>query len=78
MRDRVPMLTFTAPWRASEVSWRRPAPIYLRLIADGLREAHGWSTERTIEYLAARPGVAGQWDRVELTGLVAPGPAAEG
>ena len=78
VRDGVPMLTFTAPWRASEVPWRRPAPIYVRLIADGLREAHGWSTERTIDYLAARPGVAGQWDRVELTDLVAPGPAAEG
>ncbi|WP_255597774.1 hypothetical protein [Micromonospora sp. RL09-050-HVF-A] len=70
--DGLPMLTFTAPWRAADVAWTPPAPVYLRMIADGLREAHGWSPAETIDYLAARPGVAGHWTRHRLVALIHP------
>lgn len=75
VRDGVPMLTFTAPWRAAEVTWTPPAPVYLRMIAGGVRETHGWSVARTVDYLAGRPGVTGRWSRADLTGLVAEIPA---
>ncbi|MEV6798787.1 histone deacetylase [Micromonospora rifamycinica] len=71
-RDGLPMLTFTAPWRAADVTWNPPAPVYLRMIADGLREAHGWSPAGTVDYLADRPGVAGHWTRPRLAALLHP------
>ncbi|MGX1613297.1 hypothetical protein ACWIF8_05340 [Micromonospora chalcea] len=48
----------------------RPAPLYLGMLARGLREAHGWDTARIVGYLAGRPGVAGRWTRRALRGLV--------
>ena len=69
-RDGVPMLTFTSPGRAADVPWTAPAPRYLRMIADGLREAHGWPAARTVDYLADRPGVAGHWPRSRLVDLL--------
>ncbi|WP_307849047.1 histone deacetylase [Micromonospora sp. U56] len=75
VRDGVPMLTFTAPWRAGEVEWTAPAPVYLGMIAAGLRAAHGWSVGRTVAYLADRPGVTGHWTQADLTDLVAGVPA---
>ncbi|MFD6262804.1 histone deacetylase [Micromonospora chalcea] len=71
VREGLPMLTFTAPHRAVEVPWTRPAPLYLGMLARGLREAHGWDTARIVGYLAGRPGVAGRWSRRALRGLVA-------
>ena len=65
------MLTFTAPGRASDVAWTAPSPVYLGMLARGLREAHGWDAERIAGYLAGRPGVAGRWQRVALLELVA-------
>ncbi|MFF4811313.1 histone deacetylase [Micromonospora chersina] len=62
-RDGLPMLTFTAPHRASEVDWTSPAPVYLGMLARGLREAHGWDVAAITGYLAARPGVRGNWPR---------------
>ncbi|MGK5445695.1 histone deacetylase [Micromonospora sp. URMC 105] len=76
VRDGVSMLTFTAPWRAAEVQWTPPAPVYLRMIAGGVREAHGWSVARTVDYLAGRPGITGRWSHADLTGLVAGLPAS--
>ncbi|MEU8113556.1 histone deacetylase [Micromonospora sp. NPDC048947] len=69
-RDGVPMLTFTAPEGASAVPCRPPAPIYLGMIARGLRESHGWPAERIATYLAARPGVAGAWPPDAVAALV--------
>lgn len=71
-RDGLPMLTFTAPWRAADVAWTPPAPVYLRMIAAGLREAHGWTPAETVGYLADRPGVAGHWTRPRLVDLIRP------
>ncbi|MGC5289030.1 histone deacetylase [Micromonospora sp. DT231] len=66
----VPLLTFTAPEGASATRCRPPAPIYLGMIARGLREAHGWPTERITSYLAARPGVADGWRPDDVAALV--------
>lgn len=52
-RDGLPMLTFTAPHGATEVEHTAPAPAYLATMARGLRDAHGWDTHRTDEYLAS-------------------------
>ena len=64
------MLTFTAPEGASAVPCRPPAPVYLAMIARGLRESHGWPAERIATYLADRPGVAGAWPADAVAALV--------
>jgi hypothetical protein len=38
-----------------------PSAPYLRSIAAGLREAHGWDDARIASYLAAAPGARGSW-----------------
>jgi hypothetical protein len=68
--DGYPLLTFTAPWTAAEVTWTKPAPRYLAMLASGLREAHGWDAERIVAYLSACPGVSGRWQRADLTTLL--------
>lgn len=59
--DRYPLLTFTAPWRAADVAWTAPSAPYLRMLAAGLRQAHGWSGPRAAGYLADLPGARGHW-----------------
>ncbi len=56
--DGLPMLTFSAPWRAHEVAWNAPSARYLGILARGLHEAHGWLQTRTLAYLRELPGVA--------------------
>ncbi len=55
--DGLPMLTFSAPWRAHEVQWSPPSERYLGILARGLYEAHGWQQDRTLAYLRELPGV---------------------
>ncbi|MEY9965649.1 hypothetical protein ABIA33_003695 [Streptacidiphilus sp. MAP12-16] len=69
--DGRPVLTFTAPWRRAEAWLNRPSAAYLRNLATGLRESHRWSTERIAQYLAARPGAAGQWSMADIAALLA-------
>lgn len=71
VRDGAPMLTFTAPGRAGDLPSTAPAPVYLGMLARGLREAHGWDADRITGYLADRPGVADRWERSTLAELVA-------
>lgn len=59
--DGHPVLTFTAPWNLSAADLNAPTINYLANFASGLHEAHGWSIERSANYLAARPGVVGHW-----------------
>jgi hypothetical protein len=61
-----PLLTFTAPWRAEEVEPVAPSPSYLRMLAGGLRAAHGWDTPRVAHYLAGLTGVSGSWQADDL------------
>ncbi|WP_331768260.1 histone deacetylase [Embleya sp. NBC_00896] len=66
-----PILTFTAPWRSADVAWNPPAAAYLRHLAAGLAEAHGWSPDRAARYLARCPGAAGSWTRTAIAALAA-------
>ncbi|MFE7558158.1 histone deacetylase [Kitasatospora sp. NPDC057500] len=59
--DGVPVLTFTAPWTLAEATLNAPRARYLRNLAAGLADAHGWSARRTAAYLSTRPGAAGHW-----------------
>ena len=54
--DGLPLLTFTAPWRIEEAALNAPSVAYLRHLAAGLAEAHGWSAERIVTYLSTRAG----------------------
>ncbi|MFI9329479.1 histone deacetylase [Kitasatospora sp. NPDC052868] len=59
--DGVPVLTFTAPWGLGGAELNAPSAGYLRVLAAGLGEAHGWGRRRVAGYLATRPGAAGHW-----------------
>ncbi|MFF2350510.1 histone deacetylase [Kitasatospora sp. NPDC058115] len=59
--DDVPVVTFTAPWTLAEARLNAPRARYLRNLAAGLTDAHGWSPRRTAAYLSTRPGAAGHW-----------------
>lgn len=54
----LPLLTFTAPWTIGKAALNPPSAAYLRHLAAGLAEAHGWPAERVAEYLSTRPGAA--------------------
>jgi len=58
--DGVPMFTVTHG-TVGDLEPVAPTAPYLRWIAAGLVEAHGWSVERAAEYLHAAPGVALGW-----------------
>jgi len=45
-----PMLTFTAPHGAGHVEHSDPSAGYLAMLADGLREAHGWGAREIEAY----------------------------
>lgn len=64
--DGLPVLTLTAAWPPGRAPLNAPGAAYLRLVAAGLAEAHGWSPRRAAAYLAARPGAAGHWTTATL------------
>lgn len=59
--DDHPVLTFTAPWAAHDVEPEAPSAGYLRMLATGLCDAHGWEMPRAAGYLARLRGAAGAW-----------------
>jgi hypothetical protein len=60
VRDHVPLLTVTnADVRGLDLA--APSAAYLRSVAAGLREAHGWDDARIAPYLASAPGARGSW-----------------
>ena len=59
-RDGAPMFTVTHD-NIAELDLAAPTAPYLRWIASGLREAHGWPATRIGTYLASAPGAAGTW-----------------
>ena len=69
-RAGAPVLTFTAPWSADEVEWNPPSAVYLRMLGDGLREAHGWPVAEVARYLGGLRGVAGFWSLDEVARLL--------
>jgi hypothetical protein len=68
--DDAPLITFTAPWRMSDVDLLAPSRAYLRMIGLGLCEAHGWDAQVTAGYLAGLPGVRGTWPPDEIIALL--------
>ncbi|HEY2764131.1 MAG TPA: histone deacetylase [Pseudonocardiaceae bacterium] len=76
--DGHPALTFTAPWRAGDVPWTVPSASYLRMVAGGLWEAHGWTAHRAAGYLAGLPGARGHWTAAAVAALVGTGSQAHG
>ncbi|MDX6259300.1 MAG: hypothetical protein QOH84_988 [Kribbellaceae bacterium] len=68
VREGVPMLTMTHGEAGSLVP-AAPSAAYLRWIAAGLREAHGWDAGRVADYLGAAGGVKGRWGRDELVAV---------
>lgn len=52
--DGLPMMTFTAPHGFEAVEHSRPAPAYLSMLAQGLRESRDWDDASIAAYLEAR------------------------
>ncbi|MFF0267405.1 histone deacetylase [Kribbella sp. NPDC004536] len=65
--DGLPMYTITHGTIGVPVA---PAESYLRWIATGLVEAHGWDAERVASYLHAAPGVGLGWTLGALMSLL--------
>ncbi len=59
--DDVPVVTFTASWSREEMQLNAPAAAYLRVMAAGLREAHGLTAEEVVDYLLGCPGIELAW-----------------
>lgn len=68
--DGRPMLTFTSG-RLSELVDNAPSEGYLRTIAAGLAESHGWTSRRIGRYLAGFPGAAGSWTPESIAAVAA-------
>lgn len=68
--DGSPVLTVTAPWHLDDVSPTAPAAAYLRMLAAGLAEAHGWTPGRIAAHLAGLPGAAGAWTPAQVLDLI--------
>lgn len=66
----MPVLTFTAPWRMSDVEWTRPSAAYVRFLAAGLLSAGAWDLEAVASYVAACPGAAGHWSAQSVVDLL--------
>jgi hypothetical protein len=67
--DDLPMLTFTSADVDHQVN--APSAGYLRTIAIGLRESHGWTKSGIGSYLARFPGATGAWSPKSIEGLAA-------
>lgn len=68
--DQLPVVTFTASWTRKEIQLNPPVGRYLRMMADGLREAHDLDDEEIVNYLLTRPGARPHWNRETLVAAV--------
>jgi hypothetical protein len=66
-RHGLPMLTFTSAQQVRRLS--APTAAYLRTMAVGLRESHGWSDNRIGAHLASIPGARGIWAAHQIAAL---------
>ena len=69
--DGLPLITFTAPWHLGDIEPAAPSASYLRLIADGLEEAHGWDRQASVRHLVSCPGVSLRWSVDSLRAALA-------
>ena len=68
IRDEFPMLTFTS----ADIDGHPltpPSEGYLRTMARGLHESHGWTSTQIADYLTRVPGAAGAWTRESIEDL---------
>ena len=70
-RDGLAMLTISAPWAWTDAPLAPPNADYLRIIARGLVESHGWDDDAVAAYLAAAPGIVGEWEMPQIRALLA-------
>lgn len=63
--------TLAPSWSVHDVPWAAPSGAYLRALATGLVEAHGWGTGEVVDYLLARPGVGLGWSADGLADALA-------
>jgi hypothetical protein len=68
-RNGHPMLSFTAS--ADRTDFGKPSFAYVKVIASGLREAHGLSQDAIEEYLINTPGISGEWSKDDLRSCIA-------
>ncbi|WAL68654.1 histone deacetylase [Amycolatopsis cynarae] len=68
--DGHPMLTFTASWSSTDVELVAPSAGYLRMLATGLCDAHGWDITRAARYLAELPGALGTWTPQSIAAIL--------
>lgn len=68
--DGRPVLTFTAPGGVGDAELNEPSPRYLRYLASGLAEGHGWDSRRIADYLADCPGVLGRMSAGDVSAVI--------
>ncbi|WP_378739920.1 histone deacetylase [Nocardia brasiliensis] len=68
--DGHPIITCTAPWQHTDLPGNSPSATYLRHLAAGLIESHGWTVDVTATYLATRPGADLGWTPDTVTALL--------
>ncbi|MER7754447.1 histone deacetylase [Kitasatospora sp. NPDC097643] len=68
--DGHPLLVLTAPDGLAAAGLRPPSAAYLRTVAAGLAESHGWDAPRAARYLATRAGAAGHWSPQGVLGVL--------
>ncbi|WP_405776681.1 histone deacetylase [Streptomyces sp. NBC_00859] len=66
----LPVLTFTAPWGADEVTPVAPSRAYVRFIASGLLAAGAWDVDTVAAYVASARGAAGHWTERAVRALI--------
>ncbi|MBM7167302.1 histone deacetylase [Streptomyces sp. G44] len=76
--DRMPVLTFTAPWGMTDVQGVPPSASYVRFLGLGLLSAGAWDSEAVAAYVAACPGAAGHWSEQEVAALLGRGRRTSG
>ncbi|HEY6472038.1 MAG TPA: hypothetical protein VIY26_04035 [Acidimicrobiales bacterium] len=65
--DDVPVLTFTSPSTMDDAGLAAPAPAYLSLLVDGLRESHRLRDDALVTYLGSAPGCSTELAASALT-----------
>lgn len=69
--DGLPAFTFTAARTAPDHRLAPPSAAYLRVLARGLAETHGWDLHRSAGYLASLPGARDAWTADDVVAAVA-------
>ncbi|WP_328924923.1 MULTISPECIES: histone deacetylase [unclassified Streptomyces] len=69
--ERIPVLTFTAPWGVREVEWVKPSAAYVKYLAAGMSESGAWDERSIADYLSECPGAAGHWSADQIVVLLA-------